>query len=77
MGGKGAEVIVLRPASEREPELGYQELAEELGLSVRFLRYRVSEGMPAHMHYSGRRTFLLSEVRPWMDQWQLRKRRAS
>lgn len=75
MSGGLAKVFVLPSREQREPELGYEALATELGLSVRFLRYRVSEGMPAHMHYSGRRTFLLSEVRPWLDQWQ--RKRAS
>jgi hypothetical protein len=53
--------------------LTYRQLAQTLGVSERFLKYRVREGMPdAGLDYAGRRRFRLSEVTPWLDARQER-----
>jgi hypothetical protein len=57
----------------REVPLTYAQLSAELQVSKRFLQQRVAEGMPsAGLDYAGRRTFLLSEVVPWLDSRQQR-----
>lgn len=58
-------------------ELSYEELAEEIGMSVRWLRYRVKDGLPHRIDYAGRKRFLLSECRPWLDDWHRRNRRSA
>jgi hypothetical protein len=60
-----------RQAQERR--LTYSELSRELGVSVRFLRYRYREGMPSEgLDYVGRRVFLPSRCREWLDRRQRR-----
>lgn len=67
------QVLTLPVHRQREPELTYAQLAAELLVSDRWLRYRVKEGLPSRIDYVGRRRFKLSEVRPWLDQWQRRR----
>lgn len=52
-------------AIQRERPLTKRELAEELRCSVRFIEYRLKDGLPSEM-FAGRRQFLLSEVEPWL-----------
>lgn len=64
----GAQVIEFPGRREREAELTYEQLALTLGVSPRFLKYRVAEGMPnLGLDYAGKRRFLLSEIQPWLD----------
>jgi hypothetical protein len=58
-------------------ELGYEQLAREVGMSVRWLQYRVKDGMPYREDYAGRKRFLLSECRPWLDDWYSKNRRSA
>jgi hypothetical protein len=68
-----AKLIAFPRRPEREVPLTYVRLARELGVSERFLKYRIKEGMPsAGLDYAGRRLFLLSEVIPWLDARQQR-----
>jgi excisionase family DNA binding protein len=53
-----------RPGFERS--LTAQELAEALGMSERWIAYRVREGMPSH-RYGRARRFRLSEVEAWLQ----------
>lgn len=49
-----------------EPWLSYTELARHLGdCSVRWLEYRVAEGMPCAL-IAGRRKFKASEAENWL-----------
>jgi predicted DNA-binding transcriptional regulator AlpA len=43
------------------------ELREQLGMSERFWRYRIAEGLPVH-HYGKRLRFDPSEVQRWMEE---------
>jgi hypothetical protein len=61
-----------------EIPLTYKALSHELGVSVRFLRYRFAEGMPSvGLDYAGRRVFLPSRCRAWLDGRQRRLGRES
>lgn len=53
-----------RPGIERA--LTCHELAEVLGMSERWIAYRVKEGMPSH-RYGRARRFRLSEVDAWLQ----------
>jgi hypothetical protein len=65
-----------RQAQERP--LTYGQLSRELGVSVRFLRYRYREGMPSEgLDYAGRRRFLASRCREWLDRRQRRMGRTA
>lgn len=52
-----------RPGLERA--LTVRELADVLGMSERWIAYRVKEGMPSH-RYGRARRFRLSEVETWL-----------
>jgi hypothetical protein len=55
-----------QPVQERP--LTYRQLSLELGVSDRFLRERLKEGMPScGFDYAGRRLFLLSDASAWLD----------
>ena len=65
-----------RQAQERP--LTYSQLSREFGVSVRFLRYRYREGMPSEgLDYAGRRLFLPSQCREWLDRRQRRMGRTA
>ena len=62
-----------RRGGPHDPVLTYKQLAAGLGVSERFLKARVAEGMPScGLDYAGRRLFRLSEVIPWLDARQER-----
>lgn len=56
-----------RPGLERM--LNTAELAEILGMSERWIAYRVNDGMPSH-RYGRSRRFRLSEVEDWLERRQ-------
>jgi predicted DNA-binding transcriptional regulator AlpA len=51
----------------REPWITRQQLALELGMSVRWIDYRITEGMPSRK-LRGARRFRLTEVEAWLRQ---------
>lgn len=51
----------------REPWITRQQIAAELGMSVRWIDYRIAEGMPSRK-LRGARRFRLSEVEAWLRQ---------
>jgi excisionase family DNA binding protein len=53
-----------RPGLERA--LTTVELSEVLGMSERWIAYKVREGMPSHTYGRARR-FRLSEVESWIE----------
>lgn len=56
-----------------EKWLTQDELADQLGCSPRWLRYRMAEGMPSAL-IAGRRKFRQTEVERWLeDHGHLRK----
>ena len=60
--------VVAFPTSYEGRDLGYRELAMELGCSVRWLRYQKKNGMPDRgLGYDRRRKFNLSEVQQWLE----------
>jgi excisionase family DNA binding protein len=61
----GATVIQF-PALAAEPYLSKRQLADLLGFSVRWVDYKVREGMPSH-RFGKRRRFRLSEVERWLE----------
>jgi hypothetical protein len=68
-----AEVVELPRRGEHDPELTYPQLAARLNVSKRFLQLRFAEGMPScGLDYAGRRRFLLSECKAWLDERQCR-----
>jgi hypothetical protein len=67
------QVIQFPRRQVQEVPLTYKQLAAELKVSKRFLQLRHAEGMPsAGLDYAGRRTFLRSQVTPWLDARQER-----
>jgi hypothetical protein len=50
-----------------EPWLDKRGLADHLGCSVRWIAYRMEDGMP-HAVIAGRIKFRASEVEPWLEQ---------
>jgi hypothetical protein len=60
---------------ELERWLTKQELAHHLGCGVRFIEYRMTEGMPSAL-IAGRVKFRVSEVEPWLEQHGHMERRA-
>jgi hypothetical protein len=50
-----------------EKWLTLAELAEQLGCSTRWLKYRLTEGMPSAL-IAGRRKFRQSETEGWLEQ---------
>jgi hypothetical protein len=68
-----AQVVPFPRRQVQEVPLTLEALRLELGVSVRFLRYRIAEGMPSQgFDYRGRRIFLASECRAWLDERQKR-----
>ena len=62
-----APVIPLRPKHPHQPPLSYKQLANHLGVSERFIRARVAEGMPCGWDWSGKkRRFKVPEVETWL-----------
>lgn len=57
-----------------EPWLDKKALAEHLGCKVRWIEYRMHEGMP-HTILAGRCKFRASEVEPWLEQHGYLQRR--
>lgn len=49
-----------------EPWLSKRDLAAYLGFSVRWVEYRLAEGMP-HKFIGGRVRFRRSDVEAWLD----------
>jgi hypothetical protein len=50
-----------------EPWLDKKALASHLGCGVRWIEYRMEEGMP-HSIIAGRCKFRPSEVEPWLEE---------
>jgi hypothetical protein len=57
-----------------EPWLDKRALAAHLGCSIRWLEYRIEEGLP-HAMLAGRIKFRASEAEPWLEQHGHLKRR--
>lgn len=57
-----------------EPWLDKKALAKHLGCGVRFIEYRIEQGMP-HAVIAGRCKFRASEVEPWLEQHGFLERR--
>jgi hypothetical protein len=73
-----ATVVEFPRHQAQERPLTYSQLSRELGVSVRFLRYRYREGMPSEgFDYAGRRLFLPSRCRKWLDRRQRRMGRTA
>jgi predicted DNA-binding transcriptional regulator AlpA len=64
-----AGALIRFPVERRQPRrlVSLSELIDAYGMSERWWRYRVAEGMPAHRF--GRRAlrFDLTEVEQWME----------
>ncbi len=58
--------VIQFPARAAKPYLSKRQLADVLGFSVRWVDYRVHEGMPSH-RFGKRRRFRLSEVERWLE----------
>jgi excisionase family DNA binding protein len=65
MSAQSAKIIQFpqRPGFERA--LTAKQLAEALGMSERWIAYRVAEGMPSH-RYGRARRFRMSEVEEYL-----------
>ena len=62
-----SNVIPLRPKHQHQPLLSYAQLSNHLGVSERFIRARVAEGLPATWDWSGKkRRFKVAEVEAWL-----------
>jgi predicted DNA-binding transcriptional regulator AlpA len=63
-----ARVIQLSEHRRREPEplLKMRDLCDRYGMSERFFRYRIAEGMPV-VRWGGCLRFRASEVERWME----------
>lgn len=55
-----------RVRAGNEPWLTKRELADALSFSVRWVEYRVAEGMP-HKIFGGRLRFQRTAVEAWLD----------
>jgi excisionase family DNA binding protein len=62
----GAKVIPFPDRARIERYLTAVELSEVLGMSERWIAYRVQEGLPSH-RYGRSRRFKLSEVEDWLE----------
>lgn len=62
--------------SQLEPWLDKYQLAAFFGCGVRWIEYRVAEGLPSAL-IAGRRKFRVSEVEPWMQRHGHIQREAS
>jgi excisionase family DNA binding protein len=60
--------VVRFPDGVIERALTYAELSEVLGMSERWIRARVAEGMPSHLYARKARRFRLSEVQRWLEE---------
>lgn len=65
MSATDAKVIAFPQRAGAERALTVRELADALGMSERWIAYRVAEGMPSHQYGRARR-FRLSEVESWL-----------
>lgn len=65
MSATGAKVIAFPQRLGAERALTVRELSEALGMSERWIAYRVAEGMPSH-RYGRARRFRVSEVESWL-----------
>lgn len=52
--------------TQLEPWMDKKHLAAHLGCGVRWIEYRIDEGMP-HTLIAGRCKFRASEVEPWLE----------
>ena len=66
MSAQIADIIDFPQRRGLEPMLTIQELAAALGMSERWIAYRVNEGMRSH-RYGRARRFRLSEVVAWLE----------
>jgi len=62
-----ANVIRLVPRGQTEPDLTKRQLAAALGVSERWIDYRVAEGMPKHAWTKRMVRFRLGECRDWLE----------
>ena len=69
---RGIDSPRAKPVAPFEPWLAKNDLAAALGFSVRWVEYRVAEGMP-HRRIGGRLRFQLSSVEDWLDQHEPRR----
>ena len=60
-----SNVVRLSTASERR--LTTAELADHLGMSTRWIRYRLGEGMPC-LRYGRTLRFIASDVDAWLNE---------
>lgn len=61
-------VIQFTPRDHREPYLTKRQLADELGVSVRWIEYRMKEpGFPRHEWTARMVRFRYSEVVRWLE----------
>ena len=68
-----AEVVQFPRRQVVEVPLTIKQLALEVDLSKRTLEYCIKDGMPVHgVDYKGRRIFLASACRLWLDERQKR-----
>lgn len=63
------QLLQFRPRPTIEPFLSRRQLAEHLDMSERWIDYRRQDGMPSYQ-FGTRRRFRLSEVLPWISEWQ-------
>jgi hypothetical protein len=69
-------VVVQFPSHRARPvEVDKRTLAHVLGRSVRWINYRVAEGMPSRLTDRGR-MFLVPEVREWLRKEGFGEKRA-
>lgn len=61
-----AKIIPFPTRPGTEPAITAAQLSKDLGMSPRWIAYRVEEGMPSHKYGRSRR-FKLSEVQRWLD----------
>lgn len=66
MSAQTAKIIQFPQRPGFEPALTAKQLADALGMSERWIAYRVKEGMPSH-RYGRARRFRISEVESWLQ----------
>lgn len=59
-----------------EPWMSKRDLAHHLGFSIRWIEYRITEGMP-HRTIGGRVRFQRSVVEAWLTEHDQSRRKAS
>lgn len=57
--------------AEREGFIGKRQLSTVIGFSVKWIELRMrDDGLPYHRSPNGHARFLLSEVRPFVEEWR-------